>query len=98
MTKDLDEEGKKRYHIWLDEVDAQWLRDTFGRSLGYSKAIRLIIKSYRKNIEAKAKAQAKRAGEITDELTADIRRSVGGTSTSDPRANSLRETSELGED
>lgn len=43
-----------RVHLYLDSDDMDWYRATFKDSLGLSKAVRAVLKSYRKRIEAQA--------------------------------------------
>lgn len=49
-----------RKHIFFSPDDWEWLTATYGETIGPSRAIRLIIRQFRKNVEAKASAQAQR--------------------------------------
>jgi hypothetical protein len=62
MTSRRDGEPRTRRHIWIDDDDWQWITSRWGSrdSIGVSKAIRLIIKTFRRNAEAAAGASAKR--------------------------------------
>lgn len=68
---------RKRYHIWLDREDAEWIEMIFGQTVGFSGAIRVIVKGYRKRIEGVAAHRAKRVEgdvnmeEIRDEQAGD---------------------------
>ena len=50
----------QRKHIWLSADDWEWLTEHFSKSIGASKAIRMIIAKFRKHIEAKAAAASRR--------------------------------------
>lgn len=45
-----DDSPKTRRHVHIDDDDWEWLSATFASQLGISRAIRLIIKSYRQRI------------------------------------------------
>lgn len=62
-----DAEAVERTHIHLFSSDIQWLKATFGASTGYSKAIRTIVRAYRKGIEAQA-GEAARSLELGVEV------------------------------
>lgn len=69
-----------RQHIWVDKDDAEWYKQTFGRELGYSKSIRLVMKSYRQGIEAQIAAKqppGKRLAE--NERNAIVESALSGT-------------------
>lgn len=50
---------RPRYHLYLDKEDVDWFKQVFDRDIGFSKAIRLLMKAYRRNIEAQTDAQRK---------------------------------------
>lgn len=67
-----EESEYPRLHLYLDAEDVQWYRDTFGETLGLSKAIRTVMRSYRRSIEAQAAPRAQRVNQITPDLMAEI--------------------------
>lgn len=48
-----------RKHLWVYEDDWAWLEAMYGQNVGVSKAVRTIIRQFRKQAEAKASAVAK---------------------------------------
>lgn len=56
-------ERQRRVHLWLYESDVQWLQDTFGNTMGISKPVRMMVRKFRQNAEAKA-AQGSSANEM----------------------------------
>lgn len=52
-------EDMHRRHVWIADDDWDWLGELYRKNIGISGAIRLMIKDYRKRIEAKAAAQAR---------------------------------------
>lgn len=60
MSRDNPGEDLFRAHLYLDRDDMQWFKDMFEGKIGLSKAIRTIMRDYRKRIEAQAGASAKR--------------------------------------
>ena len=47
-------EPLKREHVWLYRDDADWIRDRYGDSIGVAKAIRNIVRGFRRKVEDKA--------------------------------------------
>lgn len=68
-------EPMSRHHIWLSDEDYEWLSTTYGRTLGISKAVQLIIRKYRENITATALAKA---GARSMEIREDDRLEIPG--------------------
>lgn len=71
----------KRYHIYLDKDDTEWLREIFGEHMKLSAAIRAVIRAYRKTIEARVAASNKSTSGNMDNDTTNaisaIRRDLG---------------------
>lgn len=57
---ELPNRGRTRRHIWVDDDDWQWVCSTFEGKLTPSAAVRTILKKFRKGIEARAEAGARR--------------------------------------
>lgn len=57
MAKSSEEESLVRKHILIAEDDWEWLTHTYGENVGVSKAIRTMVRTYRKQIEEKINAQ-----------------------------------------
>lgn len=75
MTVKGETRNAKRFHIWLDKEDAEWYKQMFGTEMGFSRAIRTVMKSYRKAIEAQVahKIQGKRlTDDERDEILAGV--------------------------
>lgn len=53
------EERLIRKHVWMSEEDWNWIEESYGNTLGTSKAVRLMIKNFRKAVKDKALAGAK---------------------------------------
>ena len=53
-----DDEDLERTHIWLFKDDVAWVHQMFDANLGYSAAIRMMVRKFRRHIEAKAAEQA----------------------------------------
>lgn len=49
-----------RTHLWMNKADLEWIDAMFGDRLGRSAAVRTIIRTYRKAIEARGLQQASR--------------------------------------
>jgi hypothetical protein len=49
-----------RRHVWIDDADWEWITETFGSNLGTSKAIRMMIKTFRRGVESRAGQGARR--------------------------------------
>jgi hypothetical protein len=64
------EAGLKRIHMVIYEDDDAWYAQHFGGTTGKSKAMRTILRNYRKMIEAKVQLQAKALN--PDEVMADM--------------------------
>lgn len=43
-----------RAHVWLFTDDQEWLRRTYGDSIGIAKAVRTIVHAFRQKVEEKA--------------------------------------------
>lgn len=54
------DENCVRKHIFVDIDDWQWFEEKFGESLGTSRAIRLVMRKYRKALEARVAEVAER--------------------------------------
>jgi hypothetical protein len=52
-------ESLKRIHIWLSASDIERLHDLFDRTLGFSRAIRVILRKALSEIAVKADAHAR---------------------------------------
>lgn len=52
----------RRYHIWLDKDDAEWFKGMFHGDLGFSAAIREVMRSYRRGLEEKINQEAQAKG------------------------------------
>lgn len=59
-------EAVSRHHVWLFDDDWQWLLDYYQSKMGVSRAIRVIIRNYRRNLEARAAAEA-----VTEDVSHD---------------------------
>jgi len=55
MAKNDDDEKLLRKHIIIYEDDWNWIKEVFGDKVGISKAIRTMVRSYRRQIEEKAR-------------------------------------------
>jgi len=66
-----EDEKLVRKHVMIFEDDWQWAETHFARTVGISKAFRTIIRSYRKQIESKALASAKRPS-VGDDIDAEL--------------------------
>lgn len=53
----------QRAHVWLFADDIRWLNETYGHSIGMTKAVRTIVRGFRQRVEAQA-AQAQDADPI----------------------------------
>lgn len=53
-----NDEELERTHIWLFKDDVAWVHQMFDQNLGYSAAIRMMVRKFRRHIEAKAAANA----------------------------------------
>lgn len=71
MSRDNPGDELDRYHLYLDKEDMAWFKETFGQTTGLSKAIRAILRSYRKRIESTA-AQGHKRVEMSSELQAEV--------------------------
>lgn len=73
-------EERRRAHIWLSIEDDDWIKEHFGKSIGYSEAIRRIIRTFRRNVEAKAGSVAKpvRPPRVTPTVGAPYARPTSG--------------------
>jgi hypothetical protein len=49
-----EDEPTERVHLWLFSSDKQWLIDHFGESVGFTGAVRKIVRAYRRRVEQKA--------------------------------------------
>lgn len=47
-----------RVHIWLYKSDIERINALYGSNIGFSKAIRLLLRKFLKEIDAKAAAKA----------------------------------------
>lgn len=47
-------EPTDRYHVFLYASDIEWLNANYGGTIGVSKAIRMMIRGFRRKVEAKA--------------------------------------------
>lgn len=52
-------EDTSRIHLWLYDSDIEWLKAYFGDNVGFSKAVRIMI---RKNVTSLAAKGAERSG------------------------------------
>lgn len=52
-------EKKTRRHIWIPDDLWDWFNDQFAAKVGTSAAIVAVMRSYKKNLEAKAAEHAK---------------------------------------
>lgn len=43
-----------RAHVWLFVDDLNWLRETYGGTIGIARAVRTIVRAFRQKVEAKA--------------------------------------------
>jgi hypothetical protein len=57
MPRTIDSERSTRAHVFIYESDAEWLRQVFGNTIGVSKAVRELVRAYRRKVEAKAAAR-----------------------------------------
>lgn len=71
MSRENPGEELSRQHLYLDAEDVQWFKEVFGNSMGLSKAVRVVMRSYRQKIEASAGQSAKRV-ELPADLEAEI--------------------------
>lgn len=55
-----------RKHIWVFQSDWEWLEGHFGSTVGISRAIRHIIRTFRKQMEAKALTNAQHLAPADD--------------------------------
>lgn len=60
MSRENPGEDLTRVHLYLDKDDTEWYKLMFGENVGLSKAIRAVLRDYRKKIEAQAGQKAKR--------------------------------------
>lgn len=58
MSRDNPGEDLFRAHLYLDKDDMQWFKDMFEGRIGLSRAIRTIMRDYRKRIEATSQGKA----------------------------------------
>lgn len=58
-TEPQSSEEMERIHIWLYRSDVEKLRMMFDRTLGFSRAVRVIIRKALKEIEAKASTKSR---------------------------------------
>jgi hypothetical protein len=47
-------EPTDRYHVFLYASDIEWLNATYGGTIGVSKAVRMMVRGFRRKVEAKA--------------------------------------------
>lgn len=66
MSRDNPGEDLERMHLYLDKDDMAWYKETFGRTTGLSKAVRSILRSYRKMILQQAGQTHKRVEPSVD--------------------------------
>ena len=46
-------EKQRRVHLWLYESDVQWIQDHFGQVMGISKPVRLMVRRFRQEADAR---------------------------------------------
>jgi hypothetical protein len=44
----------ERIHVWLYAEDVEFLKDTYGRTIGVAKAVRTIVNGFHKRVREKA--------------------------------------------
>ena len=59
MTKKRANDALIRKHVWLDANDCDRIESLFGETIGFSEAIRLMLRKFLDGIEAKAQGAAK---------------------------------------
>ena len=75
MPRKSDEE-MERTHVLLYKRDIERIKAHYSDNLGYSKAIRLIVRKFLDQIEAKALRNAKHP-ELTDEAVSLVEQNLG---------------------
>lgn len=61
--------GRRRSHVVLDQEDHDWLMEMYDGSIGFSAAVRAIVKAHRKRIVAMAAQQSQRVeGVVQDDI------------------------------
>lgn len=66
---------KVRVHIWLESDDVEDIRAMYGQSIGFSKAISLMVSRSLKGIKAKAASRGRAVGQVVP--TADVVEDLG---------------------
>lgn len=69
MARSREEEPISRKHIWLYDADVDWVKQHFGKTIGESKAYRMLIRQMRKRIEARALQDAQHPVVTTEDIT-----------------------------
>lgn len=60
-------EEQVRVHLWLYASDLEWIKDTYGDTLGVSKPVRLMVRKFRQNAQARA-SQGTPAGALREAI------------------------------
>lgn len=56
----------QRVHLWLYARDVERINELFGKNIGISRAIRMMVRKFLNQIDAKAQLEAKPIGDIED--------------------------------
>jgi hypothetical protein len=65
MARPSSDEPLVRAHVWLFASDVEWMRQTFGATLGTSQVIRALVRRTRKEIETKVDANGKPLAQVS---------------------------------
>lgn len=57
MSRPRNVEDLVRVHLWLYQSDLDWMRRTFGATLGTSQVVRSLVRRARKEIETAVDGQ-----------------------------------------
>lgn len=59
MSRDNPGEELTKVHLYLDKEDLEWYKTMYGERIGLSKSIRVVMRDYRKRVEAQAQQHHK---------------------------------------
>jgi hypothetical protein len=46
-------EPTSRTHVFLYDSDIEWLKSTYGDNIGVARAVRMMVRGFRRKVEAK---------------------------------------------